>query len=241
MQPPVLPDNAALFLDFDGCLVDLAPTPDAVVVPKALPRRLERLYTRQCRAVALISGRNIADLYRFLPAFPGIVAGGHGAELAFPGDQAHAREAVSPDIVKLQARVRELAARHEGLFVEPKPHGVVMHYRAAPELALWVAGAMEAVAADYPALTLQPGKMVVELRPRNASKDRVLSRLMTLPDFEKRRPVYVGDDLTDEAAMAEAQTRGGFGIKIGAGETCASYRLADPQALAGWLDRSIGS
>lgn len=241
MQPPILPDNAALFLDFDGCLVDLAPTPDAVVVPKALPGRLERLYNRQCRAVALISGRNIADLYRHLPGFPGIVAGGHGAELAFPGEQANAIKAADPDILKLHARARQLAASHEGVFVEPKSHGVVMHYRAAPELAGWVARTMEGLAADYPALAMQPGKMVIELRPRDASKDRVLSRLMTMPDFEKRQPVYVGDDLTDEAAMAEAQARGGFGIKIGTGETCARYRLDDPQALAGWLDRSIGN
>lgn len=239
LQPPNLPENAALFLDFDGCLVELAPTPDAVVVPGGLPARLERLYRRQGGAVALISGRNIADLIHYLPGFPGMIAGGHGAELRLSGGRIETIAAARSDIVNLHDRVRKLAASHDGLLMEPKPHGVVMHYRAAPDLAGWVARAMEGLAADFPELAIQHGKMVIELRPRDASKDRALSRLMAMPDFEGRPPVYIGDDLTDEAAMAEAQARGGLGIKIGTGETCALYRLKDPRALSDWLDLSL--
>lgn len=238
MQPPNLPENAGLFLDFDGSLVELAPTPDAVVVPGALPARLERVYRRQNGAVALISGRSIADLIRYLPGFPGVIAGGHGTELRLSDGRIETITAAQSDMVALHGRVRKLADSHDGLLAEPKPHGAVMHYRAAPKLAGWVARAMEGVAADFSELTVQHGKMIIELRPGDASKDRVLSRLMTMPDFEGRLPVYIGDDLTDEAAMAEAQIRGGLGIKIGTGRTCALYRLDDPQALADWLDRA---
>ncbi|WP_170167172.1 trehalose-phosphatase [Paracoccus methylarcula] len=239
--PPRLPADAALFLDFDGCLVEIAPTPDAVVIPDDLPGLLDRIHRRQGGAVALISGREVADLRRFLPGFPGGVAGSHGAELALPGREAEAGDAQGLDVAALHARARDLAALHDGLMVEPKAHGVVLHYRAVPERAEWVAGAMAELAGDYPMLALQPAKMAFELRPADAGKDRALARLMELPEFAGRLPVYAGDDLTDEAGMAEAQKRGGFGIKIGEGQSCARHRLADPGALRSWLDSACRS
>ena len=88
-------------------------------------------------------------------------------------------------------------------------------------------------------MALQPAKMAVELRPEGSGKDGALARLMEMPPFEGRVPVYAGDDLTDEVAMAEAQARGGFGIKIGEGDTQARHRLPDPAALADWLDSAL--
>src|SRR5688572_516353 len=85
MLPPKIPADAALFLDFDGCLVEIAPTPDAISVPPSLAGALARLYRRLDGAVALISGRSASELRGFLPDFPGIVAGSHGAELSLPG------------------------------------------------------------------------------------------------------------------------------------------------------------
>ena len=98
---------------------------------------------------------------------------------------------------------------------------------------------MQHLADIHPGMALQPAKMAVELRPAGAGKDRALDLLMAGAPFAGRTPVYAGDDLTDEAAMAHAQARGGFGIKIGAGETVAHYRLADPAALARWLDDAL--
>ncbi|SIT01521.1 trehalose-phosphatase [Paracoccus saliphilus] len=239
--PPRLPPDAALFLDFDGCLVDIAPTPDAVVIPDDLPGLLDRMHRRQGGALALISGREVADLRRFLPDFPGGIAGSHGAELALPGQKARAVNAQALDVAALHARTRDLAARHDGLMVEPKAHGVVLHYRAVPDLAEWAAGAMAELAGDYPMLALQPAKMAFELRPAEAGKDRALARFMDMPGFAGRIPVYAGDDLTDEAGMAEAQSRGGFGIKIGEGQSCAKYRLENPRALRSWLDSACRS
>lgn len=241
MIPPSLPENAAVFLDFDGCLVELAPTPDAVVVPDRLPDLLSRLYQRQQKAVALISGRNVESLRGFLPDFPGVIAGSHGAELAFPGAEPEVLEIGGPGIADLQARAREFAAKHKGLLVEAKPHGVAIHYRQVPDLEDQVTAAMTELAKSFPDLALQPAKMALELRPKNAGKNHALARIMTLSEFAGRVPVYAGDDLTDEVAIAEAQKRGGFGIKIGEAKTCAKYCLPNPQSLFDWLDSAIRS
>lgn len=240
-DPPDLPADAALFLDFDGCLVDIAARPDAIVVPQTLPGLLDSLHRRLDGAVALISGRNVADLRRYLPDFPGAIAGSHGAEMALPGKRIEPVDAAELDVGTLHGQARDLAAHDSRLMVEPKPHGVVMHYRAAPDLAGWVDRAMTGLASHYPALAVQPAKMAVELRPRNAGKNRALARLMQFPDFAGRLPVYAGDDLTDEIAMTEAQARGGFAIKVGEGETGARYRLSDPAALARWLDSGLSA
>lgn len=239
MTLPDLPDNAALFLDFDGCLVEIADRPDGITVPPELPGRLRRLHDWLGGAVALVSGRDVGDLRRYLPDFPGAIAGSHGAEMALPGGGIETVDGETLDVDVLHRQARELAGRDARLLVEPKPHGVSLHYRAAPDLAEWVKTTMAELALGYPMLGLQPAKMAVELRPKDAGKNRALARLMELPAFVGRVPIYAGDDVTDEIAIAEAQSRGGFGIKIGEGDTGARYRLEDPSALAGWLDSAL--
>ena len=244
MQPPDpslpdLPADAALFLDFDGCLVDIAPRPDAVAIPPGLARRLARLHDRLGGAVALVSGRDIADLRGFLPDFPGVIAGSHGAELSLDGQLIETTHAVDLDLEALHRAAAKAVSGSPAILVEPKPHGVALHYRADPSLRPVVEEVMRQLADAHPGMVLQPAKMAVELRPSGTGKDGALDRLMAVAPFAGRVPVYAGDDLTDEAAMAHAQSRGGFGIKIGAGETVARYRLNDPAALARWLDDAL--
>nr|WP_162623766.1 trehalose-phosphatase [Paracoccus saliphilus] len=239
-SPPPLPADAALFLDFDGCLVEIAHRPDAVVVAPALRDRLTRLHRRLDGALALISGRDVADLRGHLVDFPGTVAGSHGSELSHSPDQIEALHQQPFDAPGLHRAARELAAPHPSVLVEEKPHGVAMHYRKDPALQGFVEDAMHALAEQNPHLMLQPAKMALELRPAGVGKDTVLARLMEMPPFAGRMPVFAGDDTTDEPAMAEAQSRGGFAIKIGDGHTAARHRLSDPAALAAWLDASLG-
>ncbi|WP_022707059.1 trehalose-phosphatase [Paracoccus zeaxanthinifaciens] len=239
MTPPVLPADAALFLDFDGCLVDIAPRPDAVVITDALRRRLALLHDRQGGAVALISGRDVGDLRRMLPEFDGWIAGSHGSELSTGPGHVEPLHEHPFDAPALHARTRELAAPHPAILVEEKTHGVAMHYRADPALRGFVEDAMAALASEHPHLQLQPAKMALELRPGGVGKDTAMARLMQHPPFAGRMPVFAGDDTTDEPAMAEAQSRGGFAIKIGDGMTAARHRLPDPSALAGWLDEAL--
>lgn len=244
MQPlaqnlPPLSANAALFLDFDGCLVEIAPRPDAVAIPPDLPQRLARLHEWLRGAVALVSGRDIADLRGFLPDFPGAIAGSHGAELSLDGQLIEKTHAVDLNVEALHRAASDAVADSPAILVERKPHGVALHYRTDPSLRTVVEEVMQQLADAHPDMVLQPAKMAVELRPAGTGKDGALDRLMANPPFAGRVPVYAGDDLTDEVAMAHAQSRGGYGIKIGEGETIARYRLADPAALARWLDGAL--
>lgn len=239
--PPALPRNAALFLDFDGCLVEIAPRPDLVDLPPALPGRLVRLYEHLDRALALVSGRDVADLRRWLPEFPGIIAGSHGAELSMQRDVIDTVHESPMDIAGLHAAAFDLASVQPSVLVEPKPHGVTLHYREDPSLQGFVAGVMARLLQDFDGLELQPAKMALELRPFGIGKGGAIARLTEIEPFKGRVPVYVGDDLTDEPAMAEAQDRGGFAIKIGEGDTQARYRLNGPADLAAWLDAALAN
>ncbi|MGR3198275.1 MAG: trehalose-phosphatase [Paracoccus sp. (in: a-proteobacteria)] len=239
MNPPPLPDAAALFLDFDGCLVEIAHRPDAVVVSDELRDLLARLTERLDGALALISGRDVADLRGHLGDFPGIIAGSHGSELSVAPGDIRTLHQVPFDAAALHARAHEMAAPHSAILVEEKPHGVAMHYRDDPSLRNFVEDAMQDLAAQNPHLMLQPAKMALELRPAGVGKDTALAQLMQMQPFEGRVPVFAGDDTTDEPAMEEVQSRGGFAIKIGDGPTAARHRLSDPAALAVWLDASL--
>lgn len=244
LNAPPVPDTGqtALFLDFDGTLVDIAPRPDAVRVDPGLGPLLDRLHAAAGGAVALVSGRSVAELRQFLPGFPGLMIGSHGAELPaeISGAPAHDETADRIDLAALHARVRAFAAEHD-LLAEPKPHGAAIHFRARPEAEPLARAFAEALAAEIPALALQPAKMAYELRPRGASKDRALRRIAVEAPFAGRLPVYLGDDTTDEPALDWARQSGGVAVKIGAGDSLAPYRLPDPAAVHGWLRQILAT
>jgi trehalose 6-phosphate phosphatase len=140
----------------------------------------------------------------------------------------------------LQAAAQNLG-RAEGLLVEVKSRGAALHFRHTPERATGAQGIAEALAAAFPAFTVQPAKMAFELKPRGATKDVALATVMAQAPFAGRRPVYLGDDLTDEPAMAWAQAQGGIGVKVGPGESCARHRLCDPETVLHWLAARAGA
>ncbi|MEO0820545.1 MAG: trehalose-phosphatase [Pseudomonadota bacterium] len=222
----------ALFLDFDGTLVEFGPDPDAIWLPEAMPAVLRALAGRQDGAVAVISGRDLRDLARRVPA--GLWrAGGHGLEIVAPGERPPPPP--PPPGETTLAPLRRVAER-DGVRLELKGPVVALHYRAAPEAE---ADCLEAArqAAAPEGLVVQAGKCVVEVKPAGAHKGRALRRLSEIAAFRGRVPVMLGDDATDEDAIAEAQALGGIGVKIGAGETVARYAAPDPAAVRDWLRR----
>jgi trehalose 6-phosphate phosphatase len=236
LQPPPLDvlDGAALFLDFDGTLVDLAATPDSIRVSPALGPLLERLRRRLDGRLAIVSGRSLADLERHVPASGIAFSGSHGVELRLAGGTALPLS-VPIGLDDVRDRVAAFAAGDEGLLVEEKPAGIALHYRLAPEWAGPAADFMGALAAER-GWAVQPGNMVVELRPTGATKGDALRAFMTEPKFAAARPVFVGDDLTDEHAFEAAAGLSGAGILVGpARRTAARYRLDSVQAVAEWL------
>jgi len=238
--PPVdQVDGIALFLDFDGTLVELAETPDAIRVPPTLSPLLGRLAGRLDGRLAIISGRSIADLERHLACGGLAVSGSHGLELRLC-DGSHVPLAVPDGLHHARERSARFAGAMPGLIVEDKPFSIAIHYRKVPARAEEVRAFMTRLA-DETGLILQSGKMVEELRPTGADKGDALRALMREPEFVGARPLFVGDDLTDEHAFLAAAELGGGGVLVGAPrETAAKWRLGGVAEVAGWLERLAG-
>jgi trehalose 6-phosphate phosphatase len=232
--PPDLLDGAALFLDFDGTLVELAETPAAIRVPSGLPAMLARLKRRLDGRLAIVSGRSIAALDAHLPDAGIAFSGSHGLELRL-ADGTTLPVSLPAGLEGLEEEVLAFAARTPGLLVETKPLGIALHYRQAPGAADAALALMGQLARQR-GLRVQQGNMVVELRPNGATKGDALRAFMTEPEFADARPVFVGDDLTDEHAFEAARDLGGAGVLVGAPRaTAAAYLLASVDAVARWL------
>jgi len=225
----ILSPSCALFLDFDGTLVDLAHQPDAVVVPPGVVDTLTRLHSYLGGAVALISGRPIEQIDEFLQPLKLPVAGVHGAERRDADGEM--RLLSTHPLQHVEEVAAALAARYPRLRVETKRGSLAIHYRQAPELELVCLQAMEAAVAASPGLTLLRGKMVVEAKPGGASKGNAIEAFMHEAPFAGRSPVFAGDDCTDEVGFTTVQRLHGVGVKVGEGASAASHRLASPATL----------
>jgi trehalose 6-phosphate phosphatase len=231
--PPRVPGlgpipDAALFLDFDGTLVEIAARPDAVVVPEQLPPLLRRLTDGLGGALAVVSGRALSALDHFLPV-PIPKAGDHGASLR-PDPFA---PPIPADFAEVPPAWRDaadaLVARHPGALVEDKEHGFVIHYRLAPELEDAARDLLAGfVARDPEAFDLLEARMAWELRPRGASKATAVHALMARAPFAGRTPVFIGDDVTDEQGMEAARSHGGHGWRL-------DDMFGTPAVLRQWL------
>ena len=233
LPPPLMEWAAqrpvALFLDFDGTLVEIAETPDAILVPDDLVRRLEDLGGRMDGRVALITGRSLSDIGEHLGRGSIRIVGSHGAE---HDDAAVAVSALSSDTT---VAIASLAARWPGLLVETKPHGIAIHYRQEPDAEAAVFSVMDDIA-EREGLAVRRGKMVVELGPPQANKGRAVARLLDQPPYAGAIPVFIGDDVTDEDGFAAAAAAGGHGILVGAPRpTAAHYRLPGTREVYNWL------
>ena len=236
LAPPiVVPDDVSLFFDFDGTLVDLAATPDAVIVDGGLLDSLDRLGERFPGRVAIISGRSIAQLDAMLGRHAQLfaVAGSHGAERRTPEDGHVAAE--RPASLEAAAEALTAFAEAHGLVYEAKSLGAGLHYRMAPAFEAEAVALAETLAATH-GLTLQRGKMMVELRTPG-DKGGALRTLIAAPTMAGSVPMFFGDDVTDEDGFEAARDLGGAGVLIGEPRaTAATYRLNDVAALRGWID-----
>ncbi len=237
-NPPPLRADEALFLDFDGTLVPIAPRPDAVVVTAGVLASLGRLVDRQQGAVAIISGRSLDQIDHWLSPLVLPAAGEHGAQRR--GVDGRIRTAAVTDLSEVSATVRALIDRHPALLAEFKHGGLALHYRAAPELEALCVATIERALERMPGYEALRGKCVVEIKARGVDKGAAIRQFLVEAPFAGRTPVFVGDDVTDEAGFDAVLKVGGRAIKVGAGPSRAPGRLADSNAVRAWLAASDG-
>jgi trehalose 6-phosphate phosphatase len=234
---PSLTRHTALFLDFDGTLVDIASEPELVAVPPDLVTLLDALSQHLCGALAIVSGRELSDLDRYLAPLKLPTAGQHGAVHRHVGGRIE--QLTAPPLQDMQRVAQALAAEHAGLRVEIKSAAVALHYRHAPHLQELCLNAMAEVAKRTADVELIHGKFVFEAKPAAVSKGSAISSFMAQAPFAGRLAVFAGDDTTDESGFAMIRTLGGNGIKVGPGESLADLRCPSPASLREWLKNSL--
>ncbi|MES3002868.1 MAG: trehalose-phosphatase [Pseudomonadota bacterium] len=235
----ILRPSSALFLDFDGSLVDLAPQPEDVVVPSSLVATLAELNTFLGGAVAVISGRPIEQIDAFLHPLRLPVAGVHGAE--HRGLDGVITRLMTQPLEEVEDAASQLAAQHPRLRIERKRGSLALHFRQAPELEALCVDTLQGAVSRSPGLELLRGKMVVEAKPGGATKGRAIEAFMQEPPFQGRVPVFIGDDTTDEPGFSAVQRMGGQGVKVGEGPTVASQRLESPAMLRDQLQQAMAA
>jgi len=223
----------ALFLDLDGTVLDIARTPRGVVVPPDLVSVLTRLSRGLGGALAVLSGRAIADIDRLLAPLVLPAAGQHGAELRLSPDGPIERISCTPRPRDWDLRLAALADERPGVLLEDKGIGIAVHYRNAPAAAQEVWHLLQSLDVERAGFALQPGKCVIEIVPRGCDKGLALRRLMEALPFAGRIPVAIGDDATDEDAFAAALALGGEALRVGSRADSAAF--AGPEAVRDWL------
>lgn len=237
---PAARTDWAYFLDVDGTLIDIAATPAAAAVDAALLDLLARLHRASGGAVALVSGRALADLDRRLGACRLPLAGQHGLERRDAAGRLWIQPAPPEAKCAIRAALEPLLEEHAGLLLEDKGLTLALHYRQAPHLEAMVRGTMERlVAAAGGGLVLQEGKCVVEVKPGGVDKGTAIEDYLCEPPFAGRRPVFIGDDVTDEHGFAVVNRSRGLSIKVGEGASCARHRLRDVAAVRAWLAAAL--
>jgi trehalose 6-phosphate phosphatase len=235
-RSPAFARGWALFLDVDGTLLELAEHPRAVRVQAGLVAALGRLQRLMDGAVALVSGRPVADLDRLFAPLRLAAAGQHGAERRGAGGESVLERPGAGALAAARAALAALAARHPELLVEDKGAALAVHYRRAPHLEPAVERALGAIAGasggDY---ALQPGKMVRELVPHGRNKGGAIAAFLREPPFAGRTAVFIGDDLSDEHGFAFVNAIGGHSVKVGAGASAARWRFAGAAEVRAWL------
>jgi len=236
--PPPHDLRDALFLDLDGTLAPIEATPDAVRFCDRRSALLARLEDAMDGALAILSGRTLEDIERILGDRPRAVAAVHGL-VRRASDGSLIRLPANPGLERAREILRPLTKARAGLLLEDKDLSLAVHYRGAPGAADAVREAVERLAVEE-GLARQDGDMVTELRTAGPDKGDAMRAFLAQPPFAGRRPVMVGDDLTDEHAFRAALNLGGFGILVGPPRpTAARYRLESADAVLAWLEAAL--
>jgi trehalose 6-phosphate phosphatase len=229
--------ESAILLDIDGTLLDLAPTPREVWVPPGLSKTLNRLLVRTSGALALVSGRSLNDIdLIFAPEqFPGV--GGHGAEMRVSADSEAVATHAPPMDRELKRRLAAIAKLSPGILLEDKGYSLALHYRLAPHAEKAIYAAVSLIRADLPNAPIEvlPGKCVCEIKHSGFTKATGVLELMTHEPFKGRRPIFIGDDVTDESVFAIMPDLKGLAFSVGRRAQGVAGHFDEPSDVRAWL------
>lgn len=235
------PHQLALFLDFDGTLVAIADRPDDVRLDPETRKALAALDRLLSGALAIVTGRDIVAVDRFLAPLRLSVAGVHGLTRRDAQGRTHGPSLDFKLAAAIQRALAPLLQKHAGLLLENKSAAVALHYRAHPELEQLCIETMSRAVAAHTGAELKRGKMVVEAKAMGGNKGAAIADYLDELPFLGRRAVFAGDDITDEDAFRTVNAKGGISIKIGPGDTQASYRAASTGEFLTWLRQLPGN
>jgi trehalose 6-phosphate phosphatase len=240
-QVPAFDRNWCFFLDIDGTLIEFAERPNAVLADAGIKAVLRRLLGAASGAVALISGRSIADIDRVFAPLRFPAAGQHGLERRDDGGNLRVHTAPMIHLQDAAEKLERLVALHPDLVLENKGASLALHYRLAPHLASEVDDAMRELLGELgDEFELLSGKMLVEIKLSGKDKGTAIAEFMAERPFSGRTPVFIGDDVTDEYGFALVNSRRGHSVKVGSGASAARWRLADARAVRAWLAAFAG-
>jgi trehalose 6-phosphate phosphatase len=231
----------AILLDIDGTLLDLAPTPREVWVPPGLAKTLDRLHRRTSGALAMVSGRSLNDIdLIFAPEqFPAV--GGHGAEMRVTLDTESVATHAPPMDKELKRRLAAIARLSPGILLEDKGYSLALHYRLAPHAEKAIYEAVSLIRADLPNAPIEvlPGKCVCEIKHSGFTKATGVRELMTHEPFKGRRPLFIGDDVTDESVFAIMPDLGGLAFSVGRRAMGVAGHFDEPSDVRAWLQHLL--
>jgi trehalose 6-phosphate phosphatase len=231
----------AILLDIDGTLLDLAPTPREVWVPPDLSETLSRLRDKTSGALALVSGRSLNDIdLIFAPEqFPAV--GGHGAEMRISIDSEAVASHAPPMDKELKRRLAAIAKLSPGILLEDKGYSLALHYRLAPHAEKAIYEAVSLIRAELPNAPIEvlPGKCVCEIKQSGFDKATGVRELMTHEPFRGRRPLFIGDDVTDESVFVIMPDLAGLAFSVGRRAEGVAGHFDEPRDVRAWLARLI--
>jgi trehalose 6-phosphate phosphatase len=238
LHPGLRPSGACLFLDVDGTLIEFGPTPDAVQIDGDLMQLLHRASVACAGAVALVSGRSLAQLDQLFAPCRWPVAGLHGVERRDALGHLHLHQ-VEPLPHALLEDLRTLQRRHPGLLLEDKGRAAALHFREVADLGAQLEPEIRRLAKRHGELDVQPGSYVLEVKPAGITKAHAIADFLREPPFLGRVPLFAGDDLTDLHGFEAVERAGGISIAVGPRVT-AMVAVPSPTELRAVLDEFIG-
>jgi trehalose 6-phosphate phosphatase len=233
--------ECAILLDIDGTLLDLAPTPREVWVPPGLANTLIRLSDKTSGALALVSGRSLNDIdLIFAPdQFPAV--GGHGAEMRLSSDSEAVATHAPPMDKELKRRLAAIARLSPGILLEDKGYSLALHYRLAPHAEKAIYEAISLIRNELPHAPIEvlPGKCVFEIKQVGFDKAMGVRELMRREPFRGRRPIFIGDDVTDESVFVIMPDLGGLAFSVGRRAEGVAGHFDEPRDVRAWLARLV--